>query len=70
MNAHKLRNKFFKSENSLHTEIKETVDEENIIKTLLEEDQGSGKYLLGIGILSGTALVIGLLVRKKRNKYD
>lgn len=59
-----------KSENSLHTEIKETVDEENIIKTLLEEDQGSGKYLLGIGILSGTALVIGLLVRKKRNKYD
>ena len=59
-----------KSENSLHTEIKETVDEENIIKTLLEEDQGSVKYLLGIGILSGTALVIGLLVRKKRNKYD
>ena len=46
------------------------MDEENIIKTLLEEDQGSVKYLLGIGILSGTALVIGLLVRKKRNKYD
>ena len=44
------RNTKEKSENSLHTEIKETVDEENIIKTLLEEDQGSVKYLLGIGI--------------------
>lgn len=59
-----------KTENSLHTEVKETVEEENIIQTLFEEEQGSRKYLFGIGILSGTALVIGLLVRKKRNKYD
>ena len=35
-------NQDFKGEDN--TEIKETVDEENIIKTLLEEDQGSGKY--------------------------